>query len=147
MLDKKLNLIRSINKQVSNLQKLIVASLVMFGIVNLAHADLPPECSTSLIQFRGNYQINDLYAQIARATQYRNSLANATSADDKLNFKRASSKVSSLTIKVNELNTLQLYCMQLNPAYSYIFLGGGDSGGGDSGCGSCGADSGGGGGM
>lgn len=107
----------------------MLAALMITAFSTQAQAqELPAACSTSLIQYRGNFQINDLYAQINNANKYRASVLPKRTAEDKLNLKRIDKVIANLTAKVAAMNAVQLDCMHINPAYSYIFNAGSEGG-------------------
>ncbi len=102
----------------------MLAALFITAFSTQAQAQtLPKECSTALIQYRGNFQINDLYAQINSANRYRATVLPKRTAEDKANLKRIDAVIANLNTKVTAMNALQLDCMRQNPVYSSYFTG------------------------
>ena len=106
-----------------------LAALLITAFSTQAQAQtLPAECSTSLIQYRGNFQINDLYAQINSANRYRASVLPKRTAEDAVNLKRIDKVIANLKTRVSDLTVLQLDCMRINPVYSQYVNGSSDGG-------------------
>ena len=107
----------------------MLAALFITAFSTQAQAQtLPKECSTALIQYRGNFQINDLYSQISSAERYRTSVLPKRTVEDKANLKRIDAVIANLKVKVADLTAVQIDCMYINPVYSQ-YMNGGESAG------------------
>lgn len=113
--------------------QLLIAALISlastFAIKAEATTTLPAECSTTLIQYRGNFQINNLDAQIRSAENYRKSVAAKRTKEDASNLNRINKVIAKLTTQFNAMNALQRDCMNMNPVYNQPEGGYGGEGG------------------
>lgn len=97
----------------------MITALFIAALSTQAQAQtLPKECANALMEYRGNFQINELSAQIASAKKYRATVLPKRTAEDKANLKRIDAVIKNLHTKYADLNAVQLSCMYINPKYS-----------------------------